>query len=593
MSTKEPVIRYSKYLLRTRREDPADAEIPSHKLLVKAGFIRQVAAGVFDFTPIAFRVMTNIMEIIRQEMNRIGGQELLMPVLNPVSLWIESGRDHTVGQELIRFADRKGTEMCLAMTNEETVTDLARGYVSSWRDLPFMVYHIQTKIRDEARPRGGIIRVREFLMKDGYSFHRDFKDLADYYKDIYAAYRRIFRRLGLATVPVEADTGAMGGSTSHEFLLPAPSGEDTFARCDGCGMSSNVERAEVVSRPAVAEGNYPAAESVHTPGMATIDNLVSFFGVERDHFLKAVAYLADGAIVIAFINGAYEINETKLKNKLGAVELSIADARVLAEAGVVPGYISPLVAKLPRVTVLFDRTVMSEPVYVMGGDKVDHHVKNAVIGRDIVVKETVDIASIRQGDTCPRCGKGKIGLERGIELGHTFQLGTKYSESMGLVYLNEEGKSELVVMGCYGIGVERAMASIIEAHHDEVGIIWPVTVAPFQIAVLPLGTDDQVVKTAETVASSLSEGSSVLLDDRPDSAGVKFADADLLGIPIRAVISKKLVAKGDVELKARATGEVIVVPQADVAVAVRSLLETIAKREGVIIDETWPKNEEA
>ena len=588
MSVDKSVIKYSEYLLRTRREEPTDAEIPSHRLLLRAGFIRQVAAGVFDFTPIAFRTMTKIIEIIRQEMNRIGGQELLMPVLNPASLWIETGRYDAVGPELIRFRDRRGTEMCLAMTNEETVTDLARGYVSSWRDLPFMLYHIQTKIRDEARPRGGVMRVREFLMKDGYSFHRDFEDLAAYYEKIYDAYLRIFRRLGLSVVPVEADTGAMGGSASHEFLLPSGSGEDTFARCAQCGMASNVERAEVLTEPAETGGTHPEAEPVHTPDMATIDDLTSSFGIGREQFLKAVAYSADGRIVIAFINGAYEINETKLKNRLGAVELSVADPEALARAGVVPGYISPRVAKLPGVTVLFDRTVVSRPVYVMGGDKVDYHIKNAAIGRDIIVDEVVDIATVREGDACPRCTKGKIGLERGIELGHTFQLGAKYSESMGLTYLNEEGKEQLVVMGCYGIGVERAMASVIEAHHDEKGILWPVTMAPFAVTVLPLGADHEVVAAAGRAAESLSETCSVLMDDRPESAGVKFADADLLGMPIRAVVSKKLVAKGEVELKVRRTGEVVVVPEKNVPETVARLLRTVAEKEGVMIDDTWP-----
>jgi prolyl-tRNA synthetase len=585
---KEPVTYYSKYLLRTRREDPTDAEIPSHKLLLKGGFIRQVTAGVFDFTPIAFRVMTRIMEVIRQEMNRIGGQELLMPVLNPASLWIETGRYDAVGAELIRFTDRRGADMCLAMTNEETVTDLARGYVSSWRDLPFMLYHIQTKIRDEARPRGGVMRVREFLMKDAYSFHRDFDDLGTYYVDVYNAYLRIFTRIGLSPVPVDADTGAMGGKASHEFLQPSQSGEDTFARCRSCGMASNVEKAEVVSKPAAAAGQ-PPAEEVHTPNMTTIDDLTSFFGVGHDRFLKAVAYDADGAIAVAFINGAYEINETKLKNRLGATELTVADPRKLEAAGIVPGFISPRIARLGGVKVLFDRTVLSQPAYVMGGDRVDYHVKSAVAGRDFPVTDAVDIASVREGDPCPRCGKGDIELVRGIELGHTFQLGTKYSDSMGLTYLSEEGKSCPVAMGCYGIGVERAMASVIEAHHDESGIIWPVTVAPFEVTVLPLGADGDVTAAADRVAKTLSGTHSVLLDDRQESAGVKFADSELLGIPIRAVVSKKLVAKGEVELKVRRTGEVVVVPEKEAPAAVGSLISALAEKEGVMIGDTWPK----
>ncbi len=586
---KESVTYYSKYLLRTRREDPTDAEIPSHKLLVKAGFIRQVTAGVFDFTPIAFRVMTKIMEIIRQEMNRIGGQELLMPVLNPASLWIETGRYNAVGAELIRFVDRRGADMCLAMTNEETVTDLARGYVSSWRDLPFMLYHIQTKIRDEARPRGGVMRVREFLMKDAYSFHRDFDDLGAYYVDVYDAYLRIFTRIGLTPVPVEADTGAMGGSDSHEFLQPSVSGEDTFARCAACGMASNVEKAEVVSKPAAAGGDIPPAEDVHTPNMTTIDALTSFFGVGHERFLKAVAYDAGGAVVVAFINGAYEINETKLKNILGATELTVADPRKLTDAGIVPGFISPRIAGLTGVKVLFDRTVLSQPAYVMGGDRVDYHVKNAVAGRDFPASDPVDIASVREGDPCPRCGKGAIELVRGVELGHTFQLGTKYSDSMGLTYLSEEGKSRPVVMGCYGIGVERAMASVIEAHHDETGMIWPVTVAPFEIMVLPLGADSDVIAAADRAAHALSETCSVLLDDRQESAGVKFADSELLGIPIRAVVSKKLIAKGEVELKVRRTGEVVVVPEKEAPETVRSLLLMLSEKEGVTISDLWPK----
>lgn len=576
---KGSVIRYSRFLIRTRREEPADAEIPSHKLLLKGGFIRQVASGVFDFTPIAFRVMKKIMDIIREEMNRIDGQELLMPVLNPASLWTETGRYDEIGSELIRFKDRRGTNMCLAMTNEETVTDLARGYVSSYKDLPFMLYHIQTKVRDEARPRGGLVRVREFLMKDAYSFHRDAKDLARYYEDIYNAYIKTFDRVALASIPVEADSGAMGGSASHEFILPTESGEDTFARCDTCRMAANIERAEVVSNKVDPKGDYPDAEEVHTPNMMTIDDLTGFFKIGRHQFLKAVAYSADGVIVIAFINGAYEVNETKLINHLGVIELEVADPRALSDNGIVPGYISPGVVKIPGVRVVFDRTVLSQATYVVGGDKEDYHIKGAVVGRDFEIGDIHDIATVREGDPCPKCQKGKINLRRGIELGHTFQLGTKYSESMGLKYLNEEGKEELVVMGCYGIGVERAMASIVEAHHDEKGMIWPVSVAPFDVMVLPLGSDDEILQKALEISDTIGSDLDVLIDDRVESAGVKFNDSDLVGIPLRIVVSKKLMAKANVELRVRRTGEVVVVPEDKAKDTAISLLENLKSKE--------------
>ena len=579
------ITRYSRYFIRTRREDPGDAEIPSHKLLLKGGFVRQVSAGIFDYTPIAFRVITKIMVIIREEMNRIGGQELLMPVFNPASLWIETGRYQAMGPELIRMKDRRGSDMCLAMTNEETVTDLARSFVSSYRDLPFMLYHIQTKIRDEARPRGGLVRVREFLMKDAYSFHPNVEDLIGYYDGIYNAYIRTFLRMGIPSIPVEADTGAIGGTNSHEFILPTPSGEDTFARCTSCDFAANVERAAVVLEKTEPAGNCPPLEEVHTPSIKTIGDLTAFFGIDKTGFLKAVAYEADGNIVIVFINGGYEVNEVKLKNSLGASELSVAESGRLVGAGIVPGYISPRVASLPKVTVIFDNTVLSSQSYVIGGDKEDYHMKNAVLGRDIVITKTVDVATIREGDACPNCKGQTITLSRGIELGHTFQLGTKYSESMGLTYLNSESAENLVVMGCYGIGVERAMASIIEAHHDDKGIIWPVTVAPFDIALLALGSDAEVTNAAEKIAESLAIGCDVLFDDRAESAGVKFADADLLGVPLRVVVSKKLVGKGEVEFRVRRTGEVFVVPGDEALAKARSLLESLSKQEGVRIDE--------
>ncbi|MBN1574690.1 MAG: proline--tRNA ligase [Deltaproteobacteria bacterium] len=589
---KDSFTRYSNSFINTRREDPGDAEIPSHRLLLRGGFIRQVTAGVFDFTPLAFKVMTRIMAIIRDEMNGIGGQEVLMPVLNPASLWIESERYNVMGPELIRFKDRRGTGMCLAMTNEETVTDLARGYVSSYRDLPFMLYHIQTKIRDEARPRGGLVRVREFLMKDAYSFHRSVADLSEYYVDVYEAYGRIFARMALPSVPVEADSGAMGGSASHEFILPTEWGEDTFASCNVCGMSANVERAEVITAKADEPAKHPGPEKVHTPNMTTIDDLKSFFGIENDRFLKAVAYSYDDGegsghkIVIVFINGAYEVNETKLTNRLGAIELDVADPKALEELGIVPGFISPRVAGKKGVTVIFDKTVLSQPVYIVGGDEIDYHIKNFVPGRDFVIDTTIDLATVREGDPCPSCvetgGKttGKITLKRGIELGHTFQLGRRYSKVMGLKYLSEEGKEETVVMGCYGIGVERAMASIVEAHHDDRGIIWPVSVAPFDLVVLPLGADDVVKGVALEVAKSLGDGFEVILDDREETAGVKFADSELLGFPLRVVVSKKLVEKGEVEIKVRRSGEVVVVKKEKAVDEVRSLLEKLAMEEG-------------
>ena len=585
------IIRYTRSLVRTRREDPGDAELISHKLLLKGGFIRQVSAGVFDFTPLAYRVMKKVMDIIRQEMDRIDGQELLMPVMNPASLWIETGRYDIVGSELIRFKDRRGTDMCLAMTNEETVTDLARGYLSSYRDLPFMLYHIQTKVRDEARPRGGLIRVREFLMKDAYSFHRDVPDLMEYYDRIYNAYIRIFQRMALPCVPVEADSGAMGGSASHEFILPAPGGEDTFASCSSCGMAANVERAEVVVVPLELPKESPAAEEVHTPEMTTIENVASFFDVKTSDCLKAVAYEATTAanekpeLVVAFINGSYDINETKLTNRLNAVDIAPAALETLTEWGIVPGFISPMGAKKAGARVLFDRTVQAASVYVVGGDKPDYHIKNAVPGRDFTVDETVDIASVREGDRCPACDEGVITLLRGVELGHCFQLGTRYSKAMNLTYLNEQGKEALVEMGCYGIGVERAMASVIEANHDENGIIWPVSVAPCHVAVIPLGKDDDILAAAEDAAKTLACEFEVFLDDRPESAGVKFADADLLGFPLRVIVSRKRVKDGQVEVKVRRTGEVLVITGSELLDVCRDLIATLANSEGVVLDE--------
>ncbi len=567
-------MRYSQAFIHTLFEAPKEAETASHVFLLRGSFIYPVAAGLYSLLPLGHRVTKKIKQIIREELNAIGGLEVTMPVVNPAELWKKTRRYFDIGEELIRFKDRRDRELVLAMTHEEVVTDIAKQFVRSYRDLPVMLYQIQTKIRDEARPRAGLLRVREFFMKDAYSFHRDFSDLDIYYPKIFNAYLRIFGRCGLSSVPIEADSGIMGGTGSHEFMLESPNGEDRFVICPGCGYRANTEKAVGIKpERGLPVAMPPRMIKVQTPGVKTIADLMRFFGSREEDFLKTVAYVADEKLVLAVIRGDFNVSATKLANHLKAIHLDYAPEEILSEKGLHPGFLSPVGVKGLR-TVL-DTSITDRSLYIAGANEPDMHCRNVLPGRDFELSEAADIAEVREGDLCAACGAAHLEIRRGIELGHTFKLGTKYTapDSMDVTYLDSSGEQNRVVMGCYGIGVERLMASVVERWHDDSGMQFPFTVAPFHIVISPLGKKPEILEMAERIYSDLSAAYEVLLDDRDESAGVKLKDADLIGIPVRIVVSQKLQKTGDVEIKKRQSGEVRICPEKDL----RRTLEALVK----------------
>ncbi|MGO9315352.1 MAG: proline--tRNA ligase [Syntrophobacteraceae bacterium] len=566
-------MRYSQAFIHTIFDSPKEAETASHIFLLRGSYIYPVAAGIYSLLPLGDRVVKKIRQIIRDELNSIGGLEINMPVVNPAELWKKTRRYFDIGEELIRFKDRRDREFVLAMTHEEVVTDIAKQFVRSYRDLPVMLYQIQTKIRDEARPRGGLLRVREFFMKDAYSFHRDFDDLDSYYPKIFNAYLRIFARCGIKSVPIEADSGIMGGTGSHEFMLESTSGEDRFVVCPGCGYSANTEKAVGIKPVQGLPADTPPLERVHTPDVKTIADLTAFFDSSEEQFLKTVAYVADETLVLAVVRGDFNVSTAKLVNHLKAVHLDYAPEKILSDKGLHAGFLSPVGVKGVR-TVL-DTSISDGIVYIAGANEPDVHYRNVLPGRDFELTEAADIAEVREGDRCAVCGAANLEIRRGIELGHTFKLGTKYTApgSMDVTYLGSSGEQKRVVMGCYGIGVERLMASIVEEWHDDSGIQFPFTVAPFHIVISPLGKKPQILEMAERIYSELSAAYEVLYDDRDESAGVKLKDADLIGIPVRIVVSQKHEKTGDVEIKIRQTGEVRICPEKDL----QRTLEAIVK----------------
>ncbi|MDR3569848.1 MAG: proline--tRNA ligase [Syntrophobacteraceae bacterium] len=559
-------MRYSQAFIHTLFEAPKEAETPSHIFLLRGSYVYPLAAGLYSLLPLGHRAAEKIKRIVREELDAIGGLEVTMPVVNPAEIWKKTGRYFNIGDELIRFKDRREREFVLAMTHEEVVTDMAKQFVRSYRDLPVMLYQIQTKIRDEARPRAGLLRVREFQMKDAYSFHHDFEDLDAYYPKIFNAYLRIFARCGLNATPIEADSGIMGGSGSHEFMLESASGEDDFVICPACGYSANTEKAVGIKPerlPCEDVGAAPAMEKVGTPSVKTIAALMEFFGCSGENFIKTVAYVADGKLVLAVVRGDFNISATKLANYLKAVNLDYAPEKTLFEMGLNAGFLSPFA--IDGVRTVFDSSLTGSALYIAGANELDMHLKNVLPGRDFELKETADISEVREGDRCSACGGADLQIRRGIELGHTFKLGTKYTarDSMDVTFLDGSGEPNRVVMGCYGIGVERLLASVIEKWHDEGGMQFPVTIAPYQIILSQLGNQPEVVAMAERLYLKLGLAWEVLYDDRSESAGVKLKDADLIGIPVRVVISRKLEKTGDVEIKIRQTGEVIICPESE------------------------------
>jgi prolyl-tRNA synthetase len=548
----------------TLREDPADAEMPSHRLLLRAGYIRPLGAGIYSLLPLGMRVNMHVTQVIREEMNAIGAQEMLMPVVHPADLWRETGRYDQVGPEMGRFQDRGGRDMVLAMTHEEVVTDLLRKLISSWRQLPQQMYHFQTKWRDEPRSRGGLIRVREFTMKDAYSADRDEAGLDHSYSLYYHAYTRIFARLGLKTIAVASDVGMMGGSQAHEFMAFSEYGEDTLVICDSCNTASNRQVARVRRATPASEAPLPP-EEVKTPNAPTIEVLAKQLGVGPERTAKAVFFAdRDARLIVAIVRGDDDVEETKLTNAIGARDLRPAREEEIRAAGMVPGYASPIGAKGALVVV--DELVAASPNLVAGANKEGYHVKNVNIPRDFTPDHIVDLASTKAGDACLGCG-GAVRLEKGIEVGNIFKLGTRYSAALGAEYADDAGVSHPIVMGSYGIGVGRAAACIAEAYHDEKGLAWPAVVAPFdaQVALLGANKDARVEEAAVALERAASAaGLELLVDDRTESPGVKFADAELLGAPWTITISPRSLDAGGAELTRRSDGERSVVPLADV-----------------------------
>jgi prolyl-tRNA synthetase len=571
-------MRLSQLFGRTLRESPTGTELASHKLSLRAGLVRFLGAGIYSYLPLGWRVARKIEAILREEMDAIGAQEMLMPIMHPAELWQATGRWDSVGPEMVRFRDRNGRDYALAMTHEEVVAELMRREVQSYRDLPRVVYHIQAKMRDEPRPRGGLLRVREFRMKDAYSLDADFDGLNVFYPRILAAYQRIFARCGLHAIPVEADTGMMGGADSHEFMLLHPDGEDTVVRCLACEYVANVERAEfrlVPVEPQPPEEAQPMA----TPDCETIADVAAFVGVPTSQALKAVFYATEeDALVFVVIRGDLEVNETKLGNLLGSGELRAATDEEIRAAGAEPGYASPKGLQVrenrdgPGVLVVADRSIEAGTNFVAGANRPGYHLTGVNYPRDFVVTLMADIAQAQDGHLCAHCG-GTLVTASAIELGHCFKLGTRYADSVGATYLDSEGNERPIVMGSYGIGVGRLMAAVIETHHDEHGIVWPPALAPFDLHLILLGTDEAVRAQAEEVYAQMREaGFEVLYDDREERAGVKFTDADLIGCPVRATVSRRSLKAGGVEVKARQAEERRVVAPESLEDAVRHLL---------------------
>jgi len=570
-------MRFSQLFGRTLREVPAEAELVSHQLLVRAAMIRQLAAGIYSYLPLGWRVLAKIERILREEMDRIGGQELLLPVVHPAEVWQATGRWQAPapGPALVRFRDRWGHDLVIAMTHEEVIADLVKSEVFSYRQLPFMVYHIQTKFRDEPRPRGGLIRVREFVMKDAYSCHTDQASLDEFYPKMYEAYVKIFQRCHLDHVAVEADTGMMGGAVSHEFMAITNIGEDTLIACGGCAYSANVERAEFRKGVPSAEAEREI-QPVPTPEMKTIEDVAAFLGVPTEQTLKAVFYTTSlGELIFAVIRGDLSINEVKLTNVLGGAELHPATEEELQAHGIVAGYASPVgLSGLSGVRVVADDSVRLGRNLVAGANRPGYHYLNVNYPRDFQADIEADIALARTGLPCPRC-ESVLSEARGIELGHLFKLGTRYSAAVGANYLDQEGRPRPIVMGSYGIGTGRLLAAIVEEHHDERGIIWPPLVAPFQVHLVTLGLDQpEVAAAADALYGELQQaGLEVLYDDREESAGVKFNDADLIGIPLRLTVSPRNLKADKVEAKLRWEPERTLLPRAQAAALAQSLLE--------------------
>jgi len=576
-------MRLSRSFYRTLKEVPKDAQIPSHQLMFRAGMIQQLASGIYNYLPLALRSIRKIETIIREELDSRGCEEVLMPAVLPAELWRESGRWDLYGDLLLRFQDRKGNDYCMGPTHEEVITDMVRRSLRSWKQLPWNLYQIQGKFRDEFRPRFGLMRGREFIMKDAYSFDRDEEGAKESYRLMYEAYTAIFKRCGVQFRAVDAATGEIGGDMSHEFQVLADTGEDLILSCDACDYAANIEKAVTPRRPSEPkESAFLDLETVDTPGRRTIDEVAEFLDAEASGFLKSLVYEADSQPIVVLIAGNRDVNESKLQAALGAGALRLApDALVREAVGVEPGYVGP-VGLDEAIRVVADLSVSERENWITGANAVDTHLKNANLGRDFQPDDVLDIAFAAAGDACPRCDGGRLEEHRGIEVGQVFYLGTKYSEAMDCRYLDENGSSRPAEMGCYGIGVGRTMAAAIEQNHDENGIMWPVPVAPWEVVVLPLQLNDEAVASAaETVYAGFTEsGIDTVIDDRSERAGFKFKDADLVGYPVQVVLGGRSVAAGLAEVKFRAEGTKEEMPLESVVETVRDWI--LERRHGAV-----------
>jgi len=567
-------MRFSQLLIPTLKETPAEAEVVSHKLMLRAGLIRKLSSGIYTWLPLGLRVLRKVERIVRQEMDRAGAQELLMPGVQPGDLWRESGRWEHYGRELLRFKDRHDHDYCLAPTHEEVITDLVRREVRSYRDLPLNLYQIQTKFRDEIRPRFGVMRAREFLMKDAYSFDVDEETSAESYRIMQKAYRAAFQRLALKFSVVEADSGSIGGSFSHEFMVLAETGEDAIASCESCDYAANLEKAEVPAPQGQPAGPAQEKAQVATPGAHTVEEVAKFLQVAPAAVAKTLIYLADGQPVAAVVRGDREANEIKLKNLTGAAELVLAAPSAIQEiTGGPVGFSGPVGLAIP---IYADQELYFSEALVVGANQADAHLSGVHLERDVPQAQKADLRQAAPGDSCPRCGGG-LAFARGIEVGHTFRLGIKYSQALGATYLDAEGQAKPIVMGCYGIGVSRIVAAAIEQGNDADGIIFPMPIAPVSVAVLPLDVEGQAMETAQAIYDALwAAGVDALLDDRDLRPGVKFKDSDLLGIPFKVVIGKKGLKEGKAEFKRRAGGQTEMLDLKEAA----ALVAKMAKEEG-------------
>ena len=595
-------MKWTKYLIQTLRENPGDAEIDSHKLMVRAGLIKKTAAGLYTYLPLGMRALKKVQQIVREEMDRAGAQEIVMPILQPAELWKESGRWESMGPNMFKVKDRASHDYALAPTAEEAVTDVIRGIVSSYRQLPCTVYQIQWKFRDEIRPRFGLMRSKEFLMKDAYSFDVSMEAADASYMAMFNAYRKIFARCGLNAVPVEADTGDIGGKFSHEFHVLADAGEDGIAACE-CGYAANLEKAERKVVVGSGSGSCGAIEKVSTPNAKTIEEISNFLGEEPSKFVKTLVYVADGKTILCCVPGDYEVNEIKLKHLLDAKSLELAAPAIVEETtGAAVGFAGPVGAKkieladyetVLKVTganagsvgpvkpadaslrIVADQELKGAKGCIVGANKDDHHIKNVDLERDAKIADYADFVIVRDGDICAKCGKPMV-IKRGIEVGHVFKLGTKYTDAFKAVYKTDELKEQVMVMGCYGIGVSRTVQAVIEQSHDKDGIIWPASVAPFQVCICLLDPDNaEVAKVANELEQQLeASGVDVIVDDRAERPGVKFKDADLIGFPVRVVVGAKGLANGGVEVKRRLDdkSKMKVVPVAEALEAIKSAL---------------------